>query len=366
MILALVKRIIIQNFRDKRTLALMMVAPLIIMTLVNFLLNTSDTADLKVGVYNIEDSFIDDLKAEDIDIVKYDDSDNIENKISDDKLNGFIEKDKNTLSVTYNNIDTTYVSVMKIKIQKVMSAEKMEGLKDKINELSKKMYSINKNVVQTCDNEIEIQNNYLYGDEDLLFFDTLNPILIGFFVFFFVFLISGISLLKERTSKTLEKVLATPIKRYQIILGYLIGYGIFAVVQTVIIVLYSIYVLKIFMAGNILLVILTNVLIAFVALSLGILLSTFADSEFQMMQFIPIVIVPQVFFTGIISIDSLSPVFQKIAYVIPLYYGGQSLQGVMIKSLGFKDIAFNLLMLVLMTVLFSCINIFGLKKYRTA
>ena len=120
------------------------------------------------------------------------------------------------------------------------------------------------------------------------------------------------------------------------------------------------------MAGNILLVILTNVLIAFVALSLGILLSTFADSEFQMMQFIPIVIVPQVFFTGIISIDSLSPVFQKIAYVIPLYYGGQSLQGVMIKSLGFKDIAFNLLMLVLMTVLFSCINIFGLKKYRTA
>lgn len=123
---------------------------------------------------------------------------------------------------------------------------------------------------------------------------------LGFFVFFFVFLVSGISLLKERTSGTLYKLLATPIKRSEIVIGYLLGYGVFAFFQSIIIVVFAVYVLNIKVVGSIYLVLLSNIIIAFVALSLGILLSTFANSEFQMVQFIPIVIVPQIFFGGII------------------------------------------------------------------
>ena len=106
---------------------------------------------------------------------------------------------------------------------------------------------------------------------------------------FICFLISGIALLRERTTGTIERVLATPIKRSEIVFGYLIGYGIFAIIQTLIIVLFSIYLLNINLAGSLAYVILINILLAIAALVMGIFISTFANSEFQMIQFIPIV-----------------------------------------------------------------------------
>ena len=66
--------------------------------------------------------------------------------------------------------------------------------------------------------DIQLDNTYLYGDEDSNYFDKMFPILMSFFVFLFVFLISGIALLRERTTGTIERVLATPIKRSEIVL----------------------------------------------------------------------------------------------------------------------------------------------------
>ncbi|MDZ5010261.1 ABC transporter permease subunit, partial [Clostridium perfringens] len=176
----------------------------------------------------------------------------------------------------------------------------------------------------------EIERDYIYGNEDTNIFDSITPILIGFFVFFFVFLISGISLLKERTSGTLNKLLATPIKRSHLVFGYLIGYGIFAVIQTFIVVLFSIYVLKIEIVGSISLLLLTNIMLAFVALSLGIFLSTFANSEFQMIHFIQIIVLPQILFSGIIPLESMANWIQGIAKLMHLYYASDALKKVII------------------------------------
>lgn len=146
------------------------------------------------------------------------------------------------------------------------------------------------------DATISIHNKYLYGNSDSSYFDKMFPILMGFFVFLFVFLISGIALLRERTTGTLERILATSIRRSEIVMGYLIGYGIFAIIQTLVIVLFSIYLLNINVAGSLWYVILINIALAITALSMGIFISTFANSEFQMIQFIPLIAVPQVFF----------------------------------------------------------------------
>ena len=124
------------------------------------------------------------------------------------------------------------------------------------------------------------------------------------------------------------------------------------------------YVLNIRMEGNIFLVLLTNILIAFVALSFGILLSTFANSEFQMMQFIPLVVVPQIFFTGLIPVENMANWLQNVAHIMPLYYGAQALQGIMVKANAFSDIQFNLIILLLFAIVFSILNILGLKRYR--
>src|SRR5699024_9087844 len=145
-----------------------------------------------------------------------------------------------------------------------------------------------------------IQNHYLYGDADTGFFAKIAPILMGFFVFFFVFLISGMALLKERTSGTLERLLATPVRRSEVVLGYLFGYGGLAVVQAICIAVAGLKLLQLEVAGSIGNVILVAVLLGLVALAFGLLMSTFAASEFQLMQFIPLIIVPQIFFSGII------------------------------------------------------------------
>ena len=209
-----------------------------------------------------------------------------------------------------------------------------------------------------------MDTNYVYGNSDTVFFDVLSPILIGFFVFFFVFLISGIGLLKERTTGTLERLMSTPIRRGEIVIAYLVGYGIFAIIQTVIVVFFSINVLDIVLVGSIWNVILINLLLALVALSLGILLSTFAASEFQMVQFIPIAVIPQIFFAGIIPLEGMADWLQSIGKIMPVYYAADALKGVMYKGYGLSEISGDLFALAVFAAIFIILNLFALKKYR--
>lgn len=116
--------------------------------------------------------------------------------------------------------------------------------------------------------------------------------------------------------------------------------------------------------GSVYLVLLCNIIIAFVALSLGILLSTFANSEFQMMQFIPIVIVPQIFFAGLIPIKSMATWLQKMAYIIPLNYGANALKDVIIKGYNFSKIQNNIYALIFIIIILSVVNTLSLKRYR--
>ena len=138
--------------------------------------------------------------------------------------------------------------------------------------------------------------NYLHGSKDFTMFDGLGPVLIGFFTFFFVFILSGVSFVRERLSGTLERLLSTPVRRWEIVAGYIIGFGIFAFIQSIIIVSFSVYILDLYVAGSIWLTLLITCMLSLTALTLGTFLSAYANNEFQMIQFIPLVIVPQIFF----------------------------------------------------------------------
>ena len=181
-------------------------------------------------------------------------------------------------------------------------------------------------------------------------------------VFFFVFLIAGINFLNERTSGTMEKLLSTPIRRSEIVGGYVIGFGIMAILQSVLITLFVVYVLGLSVQGNILLVLLVTLLTAINALCLGILLSTIANSEFQMVQFIPIVILPQIFLAGLFR---LSGVWEKIGYVAPLHYTSHAMTSIMINGNGISAIWVDLLVLTGLSVFFIWVNVLLLKKQRS-
>src|SRR5690606_31386565 len=114
----------------------------------------------------------------------------------------------------------------------------------------------------------------------------------------------------------------------------------------------SINVLDMVMVGSVWDVIVINLLLALVALSLGILLSTFASSEFQMVQFIPVVVVPQIFFAGIIPLEGMADWLQNIGKVMPLYYAADALKAVMYKGQSLSDVGGDLLVLAIFAIIF--------------
>lgn len=356
-LLAIIKRVMKELLRDKRTLALMFLAPIVILTLMYFIFN-GDEENLELGVdKSVSSQIVNNLPDKNLNIKNYHSTNNIKSKIEKDDLDGFIYQDNKELHVVYTNEDPNKTSAIKQIVGQSLQKAKINGVK---KVLEKMPMAANKDKDAT----ISIHNKYLYGNSDSSYFDKMFPILMGFFVFLFVFLISGIALLRERTTGTLERILATSIRRSEIVMGYLIGYGIFAIIQTLVIVLFSIYLLNINVAGSLWYVILINIALAITALSMGIFISTFANSEFQMIQFIPLIAVPQVFFSGIFPLENMPNWLSNIGYLFPLRYAGDALTNIMIKGQGWAHIWLDLLILVLFITVFIILNIIGLKRYR--
>lgn len=354
---AIIKRVIKELLRDKRTLALMFLAPILILTLMYFIFN-GDDEDIKLGVdQSVSSHITNNLPSKNLDIKNYHSTRDIRAKIENNNLDGFIYQNGKAMHIIYTNEDPNKTSALKQMISQSIQKDKMNNIK---KVLEKAPMITNKEK----DSTISIDNTYLYGDANSSYFDKMFPILMGFIVFLFVFLISGIALLRERTTGTLERVLATSIRRSEIVTGYLIGYGIFAIIQTLVIVLFSIYLLNIDLAGSLWYVILINICLAITALAMGIFISTFANSEFQMIQFIPLVAVPQVFFSGIFPLENMPSWLSNIGYLFPLRYAGDALTNVMIKGQGWSHIWFDLLIIIIFIVIFIILNIIGLKRYR--
>ncbi|EHS2295540.1 ABC transporter permease [Enterococcus faecalis] len=356
---AILVRVIKELIRDKRTLALMLIAPIIVLSLMNIVFDSNSETHVKIGIdKTIPSEIINQLPKKEVKINRYKTNNEYKKKMIDDNLDAFVTLDGSTFHITYENEDPTNTAKIKGLFQNLLLANKLKELSMNVQKLSKET---GQTVVIK---DLSIKDNYIYGGKNSSFFDKIFPILIGFFVFFFVFLISGIALLRERTTGTLERLLATPVRRSEIVIGYLVGYGIFAIIQTLIIVFFSIYILNLQIMGSLWWVIATNILIALTALVMGIFVSTFANSEFQMIQFIPLVVIPQVFFSGLIPLDSMASWVRNIAYVFPLSYAGNALTDIMIKGQGWEEISFDLGVLLLFIFVFTLLNIVGLKRYR--
>lgn len=210
----------------------------------------------------------------------------------------------------------------------------------------------------------EVQFSFLCGSDDMTAFDSTAPLIMGFFVFFFVFLLAGVAFLRERISGTLERLLATPVRRRDIVFGYFFGFGVFAFLQTLLIEFFMVRILNIAFKGSFLLVLLTNLLLASGSLALGTLLSAYARNELQLFQYIPIVIVPQILFCGLFSLRGAPAWTAVLAKVFPLTYAADALQNIALRGFGFGSVWLDLLVLLGYTVLFLFLNTLVLKKYR--
>ena len=191
-----------------------------------------------------------------------------------------------------------------------------------------------------------IERTTIYGSPDATQLDTLAPVVVGFFAYFFVFILTGISFLRERVGGTLERLLATPVSRSEIVLGYSLGFGFFATLQVAIVLAFVLgrlgipalgpvpafaIGLGVQTIGNPLIAYLLVLVLGLGAVSLGIFLSTFARTELQILQFIPIVIVPQGLLGGFFwPIEQLPSLLQPVARILPVTYAIDGLRQVMI------------------------------------
>ena len=166
--------------------------------------------------------------------------------------------------------------------------------------------------------------------------DILNriaPGLIGVFALFFVFLLTGVSFLRERSQGTLERLLTTPVGRADILAGYLLGFLLFAGIQSLVILLYTIFALRIEYEGSLWQIFVLLFVVTIVAVNLGIFISTFARNEFQVVQFIPIILLPQIFLSGaVLPSEQLPGYFQAIGKVLPLTYAVDGLKALMLEG----------------------------------
>lgn len=355
--IAIAKKVIKELLRDKRTLAMMFVAPVFIMWLMNLMFSASTTVNVKLATQDLPTGLVTKMDELDhVDIETYQDLYQAKEALANEKVDAVISYKDGEYQVDYANTDASKTSMIRQVLRTSIASEGTDQLLSRVKQALPQLKLDAK--------APEIKESYQYGDKNTGFFARMIPILIGFVVFFFVFLISGMALLKERTSGTLDRLLATPVKRSEIVYGYMLSYGIIAIFQTAVVVLAAIWLLDVEVVGNILNVIIVNVVLALVALAFGILLSTLAKSEFQMMQFIPLVIMPQLFFSGIIPLSSMGEWALTVGKFLPLTYSGDAISQIILYGHNLGDILLNLGVLMIFLIILTILNIVGLRRYR--
>ncbi|MFC8239077.1 ABC transporter permease [Streptomyces sp. NPDC057284] len=152
-------------------------------------------------------------------------------------------------------------------------------------------------------------------------FDAIGASLLGIFPLITMFLVTSIATLRERTSGTLERLLAMPLGKGDLIAGYALAFGAVAILQSLLATALSVWVLGLDVVGSPWLLLLVALLDALLGTALGLFVSAFAASEFQAVQFMPAVIFPQLLLCGLfIACDRMAPVLEAISNVLPMSY----------------------------------------------
>lgn len=152
-------------------------------------------------------------------------------------------------------------------------------------------------------------------------FDQIGAPLLGVFPFVVMFLVTSVATLRERTSGTLERLLTLPIGKLDFLLGYALAFGALAVVQALLTSAVAVFLLGLDVAGPLWLVVLIAVLDALLGMALGLFVSAFAVTEFQAVQFMPAVVLPQFLLCGLlVPRENMNDVLRAVSDVLPLSY----------------------------------------------
>jgi ABC-2 type transport system permease protein len=168
---------------------------------------------------------------------------------------------------------------------------------------------------------------WIFKDAPGVVFDGVGPGLLALFPFFIMFLVTSVTTLRERTSGTLERLLAMPMGKLDFLFGYALAFGLMAAIQSVVAVAVSVGLLGLDVQGPVWVLCVVAVADAVLGSALGLFLSAFAQTEFQAVQFMPAVVVPQMLLCGLlVARDQLPGVLETISDLLPLSYAVDAMQ----------------------------------------
>jgi ABC-2 type transport system permease protein len=328
---AITQRLLQQFRRDRRTLALVFVAPIVILSLLGYLLRGGTSAP-KVDLVVQDQSDVATAVATQVTAasgisVKRTELTTAQSDLNDNSIAGYVvlpdgfgdrslREGVVVPAVTVQGDEPGPAATVVSSVQRA-TADALRGL------------------VAGQGPRLAPEVTYRYGGPHLDNLDYFGSAFIVFIVFFLVYVVTSVSFLRERTQGTLERLMASPLRRSELVLGYMIGFSILALTQAAVVMAWSLLVLRIRNAGSPALVFVVVAVTALVAVNLGIMLSSFARTEFQAVQFIPLVVVPQVLLAGILVPVSSEPgPLQVVSNVLPLTYAGYAMRDVMIRGAG--------------------------------
>lgn len=182
-------------------------------------------------------------------------------------------------------------------------------------------------------------------------FDRVSVVMLGFFPFFIMFIVTSITMLRERTGGTLERLLTTPLAKLDLLLGYAVAFAVMAAIQVTVMVAVAIWIFDLSVAGSLVWVYVVALADALLGVALGLLVSAFARTEFQAVQFVPALIVPQALLCGLfVPRDQMAGWLQGISDFLPMTYAVQAMQEIAEHPDPTSTLFFSLLIVVVVAI----------------
>jgi len=324
--MALAKRILQQFRHDPRTIAMLIVAPVFIMWLLSIILGSPGFKPT-IATIGLPDQMAQALE-NNATVVQVDPGSSTDpaDVLADRSIDAVVALDGTTLQVTVEGSNATHNRASIAAVQQAL-ATMTQGAQPG---------------GQQGAPQATVDISYLHGSSAWSSFDFFGPIFIGVFVFMFVFITSGMSLVTERTGGTMERLLVSPIKAWQLVAGYCIGFGVAAAIQSVLVLAASILLLKFPNEGQTWLVVVITFSMALVSMALGLLVSALAKTAFQVIQLMILLLVPQILVSGIFDLSTAPRWMQILSQCFPITHGANALRGVMLRGDSFSGIALDL------------------------
>lgn len=381
-ILAVTKRVFRDIKNDKRTIGLMLIAPIFAMFVFG-LAFSGNVEDIHVIVVNhdqgfqtpngenvsFSDKILSNLNNETLDIEYMDDEDKAIRKIEDGNVYAVIIFPENFTRNAYLGVEKFSPSFMRNStVDSLPQAQIMIKDDESITTIKNSIIgAVQEAITETMKDEgikfpVKVTQDAIYA-KDADFIDSFVPGIMAFVVFLLATLLTLLAFVGERISGTLDRLMATPLQESEIVLGYALAFGTIGMIQAAFLLTVAVLVFNIMILGNVFLAFFVVALLAVVSQALGILLSSLAKREGQVIQFIPFIILPAFLLSGVFwPIEAIPRWLRPFSYMVPPTYAVDACRAIMLKGWGVSKIWPNIIALVIFAILFLMVAVWSLKK----